>query len=406
LRKPRPSGSFWPTSTQEALLRLVLGEQDRVGSRWRSLQPLDIDTLELGSFCILPLVYRRLSAVGVADPRMPRLAGTYRNTWYRNQLRLERLSRLVEVLRPRGIEPIVFGGASLAVVSYPQLGFRPIPQIDVMVRPSQAPSTREAAVEAGWQPAGDGADYDRLTGEDGMVLVVHAGVPRYLAGAIEPDTAFERFDAGAQERRLGDVDVPTLNRADELLFACGLGARATLPSIQWLLDAYHLLVAREPLDTPRLLERAREFRLVLPLRETLAYLDDVSEALSIEDVRAAVYAEPVSRRDLLGYRLAGAASGRLGDLPHTLALHLRATADDSLVRTIGTLPRHLRAAWGVDRAASLPVVALEKTISRIVRPHPLRANAATGSRSSPASGPVDHSTERSSSGMRKRSASS
>jgi hypothetical protein len=406
LTKPRLSGSFWPTSTQEALLRLVLGERDQVGPRWRSLQPLDIDTLDVGTFCILPLVYRRLSVAEVADPRVPRLAGTYRNTWYRNQLRLERLSRLVEVLRPRGIEPIVFGDASLAVVTYPQLGLRPIPQIDVMGRPSEVPLTRDAAVEAGWQPAGGGADYDRFIAEEGMMLVVHAGVPRYIAGAIGADMAFERLVARAQERRLGDVNVLTLDPADELLFACGLGARATVPSIQWLLDAYHLLVSRKPLDTPHLLERARELRLVLPLRETLAYLDDVSELLSIEDLRAALDAEPASRSDVLGYRLAGAAIGRLGGLPHTLALHLRTTADDSVVDTIGSLPRHLRAAWGVDRAASLPVVALKKTISRIVRRRPLRPNAASNSRSSAASGPVSQSTGRSSVDVRKRSASS
>jgi Uncharacterised nucleotidyltransferase len=403
VRKPGLSGTFWPTSTQEELLRLVLGERDRISSRWQSLQPLDIETLQVGSFCLLPLLYRRLSEVGVLDPRMPHLGGTYRSTWYRNQLRLERLSKLVEAARTRGIEPIVSGGASLAVVWYPQLGFRPIPQIDVMVRREQGEGARQAAFEAGWQPAGDWADFHRFTGEDGAVLVVHVGVPPYLAGASDAAAAFEAFAGGAQGRRLGDVDVPTLNRCDELLFACGLGARVAVPSIQWLLDAYHLLVARDPLDTRGLLERAREFRLVLPLRETLAYLDDVSEALDIGDLRAGVDAEPITRRDVLAYRLAGASGRRLGGMPQTLALHSRATADDSLARAIGKLPGHLRTIWGIDSATKVPIVATRKAISRIL--NPLRPSAATGS-SPGTAGAVDQSTDGSPLGVRNRSASS
>ncbi len=382
MRQRGLSGSFWPTFTQEALLQLVFGEQDRVAARWQALQPVDIDTLELGSFCLLPLVYRRLSDLGVSDPLLPRLAGTYRSTWYKNQLQLERLSSVVEVLRARSIEPIVFGGASLAVLSYAQLGFRPIPQVDVLVRPSEASSARDAALDCGWQPAGEGAAYRRFGSEDGMVLVLHAGVPPYLAGASDPGGALDAFLPRARVHRLGDIAVTTLDPADELLFVCGLGARATLPSVQWLLDAYHLLVARDRLDSRRLLEQAKAFRLVRPLRETLTYLDDVSEVLRIDDLLGALDAEPVSIRDLLAYRLAGTAAGRLGGMPQTLALHLRAQS-----------------------AKRLPLVALKKALSRIARPHASAPNAA-GRPGTPlrVSSSTTQRADRSSLAERKRSA--
>jgi hypothetical protein len=406
---PKLSGSFWPTPTQEALLRLVLGGKDRVIGRWQALQPLDIDTLETGSFCLLPLVYQRLSDVSVSDPLLPRLAGTYRNTWYKNQLQLERLSSLVEALGARGIEMIVFGGASLAARSYAHLGCRPSAQLDAMVRPDAASNAREAVLDSGWRAAGTGVAYDRFESEGGIVLVLHAGAPPYLAGPNEPGAALESLRPVAQGRKLGTAAVATLDPADELLFVCGLGARTTVPpSVQWLLDAYHLLLGfGHGRDSGRIVEAARMLRLVRPLRDALAYLDDVSEVLSLDDLLEALAGEPVSRRDLLAYRLAGTRTNRLGGLPQTLALHLRATAADPLSRAIRRLPGHLQTAWGVRDAKRLPIVVLKKAGSRIARPQTAKPNALSRSATRLAeTGSTDQPTGAPSVASRKRSASS
>lgn len=362
MRKPGLGGSFWPSATQEALLRLVCGNQDRVATRWRRLQPLDIDTLELGSFSLLPLVHRRLTEASVSDPLLPRLAGTYHNTWYRNQLKLERLSTLVEALRASGVEPLVFGGAPLAVFAYPHVGLRPIPQLDVIVAPPEARAAAEVVRGCGWQPVGESAATRRFAADE-TFLALHAGVPVYLAGPLPAGKAAEVFRAHAQERRLGELTVTTLDPADELLFACGLGARAAVPSVQWLLDAYQLLARRDQLDLDLLVNRTRRVRLVRPVQDAVAYLGDVADAPLAVELIAALDREQVSRRDRLAHRLAGAAQGRRGRILETCALCLRVTGDDPLPRAIRRLPGRLRAIWGVDSAAKLPLVALKKTWS-------------------------------------------
>ena len=83
----------WPTPRQEGMLRLVLSG-DEVGARWRALQPLDLNELDPGTFCLLPLLHTRLAAAGIDDPLADRIAGTFRSTWYRSQIALRRLAGL------------------------------------------------------------------------------------------------------------------------------------------------------------------------------------------------------------------------------------------------------------------------------------------------------------------------
>src|SRR5205823_8944901 len=51
------SGSFWPTPTQRALMEVSIGPAEEAPARWQALQPLEVTTLETGSFGLLPLLY-------------------------------------------------------------------------------------------------------------------------------------------------------------------------------------------------------------------------------------------------------------------------------------------------------------------------------------------------------------
>jgi hypothetical protein len=357
-------GSFWPTQTQEALLRILLGADDRAGvSLWQRLQPLEIDNAEMGSFCLLPPLHGRLSDIAAEDPLLPRLAGIYRSTWYKNQLQLERLAGLVTLLRERAIEPIVVGGAAIAARWYPQLGFRPVPQIELVVSPDDAEAAREVAREAAWRPAGRTRAYGRFVNADGLILVVHAGAPPYLAGPLRSKEALAAFREAGGETAIAGASVSTLQAADELLWVCALGARTTIPpTVQWLLDAAQLLASpeRPPVDVA--LARARTFHLVEPLRDTVAYLAGITDLPGLLDFHRALRIEPVRRRDALAQRLAGAGGENLGGPARTLALFLRTTADEPLRRAVAELPRHLQEAWETETVEQVPAVALKKLV--------------------------------------------
>ncbi len=351
---------------QGSLLRLVLGKDEHVLARWKDLQPLDIDTLDPGSFCLLPWLFRRLDEQGIEEPLLPRLAGTYRSTWYRNRLQLGRLSGIVSELRERGIEPLPYGGATLAALWYPQPGLRPLHQIDAIVPPGSGAGAREALRAAGWRPTGSGRGFRRFVSGENLVFVAHEGVPPYLAGPVEPERALRSLLEGAREHDLGGVGVATLDGADELLVACVLGARTTtFPTVQWLLDAACLLAAPDRLDAARLVDRTRLFQIAAPVRETIAYLDEISETLDLGALREALARVPTARRDLYAYRLAGASTGRLGSAPRTAALHLRLTAGTGMSRTLARLPQHLQETWEIQSRRQVPGIAVRK-LARIV----------------------------------------
>ena len=142
--------SFWPSATQQGLLEVVLGPVEQAAERWQALQPLDVEALESGSFALLPVLYERLREVAPDDPQLPRLLGTYRNIWYRNQLLLDRLAVLMPLLRRRAhVEPLLVSGLSAALRWYPRLGLRPVAQLELIVDRDVARKAVQVAGDAG-----------------------------------------------------------------------------------------------------------------------------------------------------------------------------------------------------------------------------------------------------------------
>ena len=182
----RRRGSFWPTPTQRALMEVALGPVEEASARWEALQPLDLTTLETGSFGLLPLLYERLRDVVPNEPQLPRLFGTYRSVWYRNQLLLDRLAVLLPLLRERArVEPLLVGGMSALLRWYPRLGLRPVPQLDLIVPRETAAETVKVSTYAGWRPATQTRSSTVLRDESRRVLVIHHGAPPAVAGPLE-----------------------------------------------------------------------------------------------------------------------------------------------------------------------------------------------------------------------------
>ena len=79
------AGGAWPSENQELLLRAGLLRGAEATDAWQRWQIAnDINKIDQGSFRLLPLVYRNLSANSVNYPLTGRLKGIYRFTLYRN----------------------------------------------------------------------------------------------------------------------------------------------------------------------------------------------------------------------------------------------------------------------------------------------------------------------------------
>lgn len=361
-------GSFWPSPTQRALLEVALGPAEQAAARWRALQPLDVATLDTGSFSLLPLLYERLSEVVPDEPQLPRLLGTYRSVWYRNQLLLERLAVLLPLLRQRAhVEPLLVGGMSALLRCYPRLGLRPVPQLEVMVEREAASDAVKVAGYAGWRPTRQAHLFTRLRDESGLFLLIHHGAPLSVAGPLGGEEGLRRFRERALELPEVEGAPLVLDSVDELLYLCAFGARTTVPpSCQWLADVDSLQRSGQISSAAEVAERARRSHLVDSLRETLAYLAEVRGTEGLEELVGRLDTQRTSRRDRLAFRLAGA-GGRAIPPAQTLAIHLQATADDPLHRVVTRLPRTLQQVWGARNLLEVSTLALGKT-ARLFRP--------------------------------------
>jgi hypothetical protein len=365
-------GSFWPTATQEALLRITLGPSDEAAERWRELQPIDMQALDPGSFCLLPLLYERLSEISPADSRLPLLRGVCRSNWLRNQLLIERAAVLISALREREIEPVVIGGPAITARWYSGLGSRPLPQFELAVDPSEGAAAADTLAAGGWRTWSLDGVHRWFVDGDGRKLVLHEGMPPLVAGPLGRAGALRELRARAAYHVVLGAPMLMLRPVDELMIACGLGARTTVPpTIQWLVDAAKMLAAPDRPDCDELLARARRFHLVEPVRDTLSYLAQLTSAeLAVH--LAAVSAETAPRRESLAYRLSGMRTGALDGLPQVLASGLRATCEMPVRRALPRLPRHVQEVWGATSLHQAAALGVRKILRRVRRRWPPR----------------------------------
>ena len=360
--------SFWPDETQQALLRVALGPPEEAARRWDELQPLDVTTLPRGSFALLPLLHERLATVAPDEAQLPRLRGTYRRTWYRNQLFLRRLGRLLPRLRRRGLDPLLVGGAAGHLRWYPSPGLRPVTQLEVVVPYGTGQDALAVAAAMGWRRVSRSGVASRLVDDRKLPLVVYDGAPPVVAGPLGRDGGYRSLRERALELSRPDGSPLVLDPADELLFLCAVGARTAFPpTCQWLVDVHRLLRSGELPPVNDVIVRAHQLRLVEPLRETVACLADVFGVDGLAELLAALHAQPPSRRDRMAFRLGSLGSSRLAGPAQLLSTHLHTTAGASLPRTVARLPRHLQEHWGTPRVGDVPVVALRK-VARIASP--------------------------------------
>ena len=314
-------------------------------------------------------MYERLSEVAPTDIRLPLLRGICRSNWLRNQLLIERVAGSITALREREIEPLVIGGAAIIARWYSGLGSRPLPQFELAVDPSEAAAAGDTLAADGWRTlTGDGV-HRWFVDPDGRKLVLHEGMPPLVAGPIGRTDALRELRARAGRHAVLGTPMLMLQPADELTVACGLGARTTVPpTSQWLVDAGKMLAAPDRPDRDELLARARRHHLVEPVRDTLAYLAQVT-ASELDVYLTALSAETASRRETLAYRVSGAPAGPLGSLPLLLASGLRATSELPVRQALSRLPRHVQEAWGATSLRQAAAFGVRKTM-RVVRRQP------------------------------------
>ena len=100
-----------------------------------------------------PLLYTHLQAAQVSLPAPVKreLQGLYLRHRHANQVKAQVLGEILTAYRAAGVDSLVLKGAALAHLVYPEPGLRPMRDIDILVRKSQARLAQAVLAELGFE---------------------------------------------------------------------------------------------------------------------------------------------------------------------------------------------------------------------------------------------------------------
>lgn len=401
------AGPAWlPDDSQRLLLEACLLDDERRArtslASWT--RGVNVERLDAGSYRLLPLLWKRLPALGADHPARELLKGVYRRTWFANRLSIARVAGLAGVLRRAGIPALVLKGIPLALEAYGDVGLRPMGDGDLAVPRASAQRAVELMVGCGWRPGitpltgamveGSPATARWTVGPrpaaafddaylgtrhahgfstpDGFSVDLHWALFQGFCERGEDDAAWSR----AHPLELHGETVLVPSPADHLLLLLVHGARWNpVPPIRWVADAFRLLRSTAP-SWPTFLGEARRRELVLPVREMLGWLDSELSADIPRQVLAALRDEPVGAAERRDWERRGAppsiGSG-LDELAYLRARH-RALRRDPRLGHIPPFPAFVRHVLGATSLVQVGLYAAGEASRR------LRGEASSGAR--------------------------
>ncbi len=237
------------------------------------------DQLDEGSRRLLPFLHKTLKTTLREDLLIQALRGYYRHCWYKNQILINELKKVIGLLSDHDISTIVTKGLALSQLYYQDFGARPMSDIDLMVKESEADEALLILQQNQWKdlrtqslflsPRETIADSRTLINDRKVELDFHW---RFLRESFN-DSWNQRIWEHKVPLSIQGCTTHTLKPGDQLLHTLVHGLEWNqMPGLRWALDA-HMIVKKAEVDWDDLLRTAREWRFQPFLKEGLVFLE-------------------------------------------------------------------------------------------------------------------------------------
>lgn len=365
-------GGYKPTHQQGLLLRAALLQGEDALAAWEEWKAgVDIQRLDVGSYRLLPLLYRNLSLHGVNDPLMATFKGVYRNTWCKNQLLFNKVSSVLRAFHEAGIQTMLLKGAALTINYYRDYGLRPMSDFDILVPTTQASAAIKVLKKLGWESA--------FEQPDKYLNLLHGTSFKHRAGNESIDLHWHVLHQCLQEKddedfwkdaisvKIDDLSTHVLNTTDQLFHVCVHGWRGDIfPTIRWVADAMTVINSTpDAIDWHRLVSQAEKRQLVLRLKDTLPILRDLLDAPVPLSIIQDIEKLPIAAIERLEYKNSPGRMRRgFGSLPMIYTSYVRRSMNDGSFSLLG-LARYLQDCLGLEHLWQLPFDVIKRGIRRI-----------------------------------------
>jgi hypothetical protein len=273
--------------------------------QWRA--QCQIEAADSNSQAMFSMLYANLGA-RLGGPEANLLKGIYRRTWYANQLAFAQLRPLLDRFAEHDIPTVLMSDAALVAGHYPDIAYRAIRCIDLLVRAEHWDQSIALPTENGWQalrsklPASPNSlSVTSFSGPAGHTVRIWTNL---FTAEPQRDTEARIWDA-AQVIEIACQPVSVLGPVEQLLCLSADSFREKDASLIRYADAIRLLESlRSTSDWTRLVWQAQRYEHILPLRIMLTFLT-ATLAVSLPSwVLPALRKMAISHGELLQYHRA------------------------------------------------------------------------------------------------------
>jgi len=257
---------------------------------------------------VAPTLYSSLKGSGILPSDIEAdLHSAYLESAQRNLRQAEALKKLLEAFTRQGIESLLLKGLALAVPVYGDVAARPSRDIDLLLRPGDIQKALPLTEALGYlrhdlpEHAQTDLEFENeiilFRAKDGMNVDLHWSP--FDSPFYQQRLDMEWFWSQTVEFRLSGTGVRSLTPESNLIYLCGhLVLHHRGDELLWSNDIAELLFRfQDRLDWGLVLEKAKEFRLVLPLREVLNRLASGWQAIVPGEVLHALHHTPISEEE-------------------------------------------------------------------------------------------------------------
>ena len=215
---------------------------------------------------VLPLVYRRLTAVGgLPSQALTRMRTEFYGNALNNLHLARELARLTGLLKAQGIVAISLKGPALALRAWSDIALRQFNDLDLLVRPAAVVSAAEVLIAAGYwprtfnrkDPAGSIArgceDEFMQPGSPWMIDLHWALQPSNFSYGPASAAIWDRTESV----RVEGAEVPVLAPHDLVLYLAVHSAKHGWTCLGWVSDFDRAIQAIDDAEMPAMLEAAR-----------------------------------------------------------------------------------------------------------------------------------------------------
>lgn len=370
---------LWPTPEQLLVLKAAtLDGAPAIDAfrTWRAGVDLD-DDFDYQIFRLLPQVFFNMHRLGVDDPMMGRLKGTYRLSWVKTHKLFATIAPVVRALQDAGVRVMLLKGAPLVVSYYANHALRPMADVDLLVHPADLDRAIRVAVDNGWH-SGVPFSNDFRRFRHALQFFDAAGnefdLHWHALYEFCQDEADDVFWRTAERFDFAGLTVAMPDPSRMLFHTVVHGVRWNAePPVRWIADAMQVFRCRgADLDWNAITQLAIERQVVERLRLGLSFLRahfdaPVPAAVLSRLRRRPTLLEWVEARSVMTDHDALYRTAR-GSLWLIFSEYCRWARDHGPLRFCIDFSHFLRFRWRLDGRLQIPGVILRGTWKRLARP--------------------------------------